>query len=82
MENEKRIDNIAGKMMSACTLCPRECHVDRSSEKKRFLRDGWDHLSGKSSTAYVGGTLYFRNKRFRNGILFRMRAALLFLSES
>lgn len=39
MENEKSIDNIAGKMMSACTLCPRECHVDRSSGKK--VSAGW-----------------------------------------
>ena len=46
MENEKRIDNIAGKMMSACTLCPRECHVDRSSEKKGFCgMDGTIYLA-------------------------------------
>ena len=36
MENEKSIDSVAGKMMSACTLCPRECHVDRSAGKKGF----------------------------------------------
>ena len=46
MENEKRIDNIAGKMMSACTLCPRECHVDRSSGKKGFCgMDGTIYLA-------------------------------------
>lgn len=46
MENEKSIDNIAGKMMSACTLCPRECHVDRSSGKKGFCRmDGTIYLA-------------------------------------
>ncbi len=46
MENEKSIDNIAGKMMSACTLCPRECHVDRSSEKKGFCgMDGTIYLA-------------------------------------
>lgn len=46
MENEKSIDNIAGKMMSACTLCPRECHVDRSSRKKGFCgMDGTIYLA-------------------------------------
>ena len=46
MENEKSIDNIAGKMMSACTLCPRECHVDRSSGKKGFCgMDGTIYLA-------------------------------------
>lgn len=46
MENEKSIDNIAGKMMSACTLCPRECHVDRSSGKKGFCgMDGIIYLA-------------------------------------
>ena len=46
MENEKSIDNIAGKMMSACTLCPRECHVNRSSGKKGFCgMDGTIYLA-------------------------------------
>ncbi len=46
MENEKSIDYIAGKMMSACTLCPRECHVDRSSGKKGFCgMDGTIYLA-------------------------------------
>ena len=46
MENEKSIDNIAGKMMSACTLCSRECHVDRSSGKKGFCgMDGTIYLA-------------------------------------
>lgn len=46
MENEKSIDNIAGKMMSACTLCPKECHVDRSSGKKGFCgMDGTIYLA-------------------------------------
>ena len=46
MENEKSIDSVAGKMMSACTLCPRECHVDRSSGKKGFCgMDGTIYLA-------------------------------------
>ena len=38
--------------------------------------------SGKGCTSYVGGTLYLRNKRLRDSVLFRVRAALLFLPES
>ena len=46
MENEKSIDSVTGKMMSACTLCPRECHVDRSSGKKGFCgMDGTIYLA-------------------------------------
>jgi len=46
VENEKSIDSVAGKMMSACTLCPRECHVDRSSGKKGFCgMDGTIYLA-------------------------------------
>lgn len=36
MENEKSTDNAVGKRMSDCTLCPRECHVERSAGKKGF----------------------------------------------
>ena len=39
-------------------------------------------LAEKGGASYVGGTLYLRNKRLRGSVLFRVRAALLFLPES
>ena len=36
----------------------------------------------KASVAWMRGTLYLRNKRLRGSVLFRVRAALLFLPES
>ena len=69
------------EIMSACALCPRECLADRGAREKKASVAWMRELSGKSGASYVGGTLYLRNKRLRGSVLFRVRAALLFLPE-
>jgi putative pyruvate formate lyase activating enzyme len=67
---QDRID-LAVKLMNDCTLCPRECHVDRLSGKLGFCRTGEKakvaslHAHFGEESPLVGdsgsGTIFFRS---------------------
>ena len=61
--------------MKECRVCPRNCNVDRLSDQRDFAGQGRDHPC-QGSTSYVGGTLYFRKRRLRCGLFFRLFTGL------
>ena len=64
------------EIMSACSLCPRDCHVDRNAGKKGFC--------GEDKTVYLARAalhMYFRKERIRGSVFFRLRTEVLLLSE-
>lgn len=69
------------EIMSACSLCPRDCHVDRNAGKKGFCGEDKTVYLAESGTSYVGRTLYFRKERIRGSVFFRLRTEVLLLSE-
>lgn len=65
--NESGIDERLRDRMSGCTLCPRMCGADRENGKTGFCGET-GRSGGESGASYVGGTLYFRKGRIRDGL--------------
>lgn len=66
-KNESGIDERLSDRMSGCTLCPRMCGADRENGKTGFAERQGDP-GGESGASYVGGALYFRKGRIRDGL--------------
>lgn len=68
------------EIMSACSLCPRDCHVDRNAGKKgfcgkikRFILRERHFICGKN--------LVFPERKDPGSVFFRLRTEVLLLSK-
>lgn len=81
--------NLAGDILTDCRLCPRECHVDRTSGERGFCRTGdmpfvssWGPHFGEERPLvgrYGSGTIFFGNCNL--GCLFCQNYSISHLGE-
>ena len=81
--------NLAGDILTDCKLCPRECHVDRTSGQRGFCKTGdmpfvssWGPHFGEERPLvgrYGSGTIFFGNCNL--GCLFCQNYSISHLGE-
>ena len=69
------------KLLTDCTLCPRNCHVNRMAGQIGYLPADGDAAGGKSSAALLGRTVHLGHGRFRWQCFWRLLDAVRVLPE-
>ena len=64
------------KLLTDCTLCPRNCHVNRMAGQI-----GYCLQTGKSSAALLGRTVHLGHGRFGCSVFWRLLDAVRVLPE-
>ena len=67
------------KLLTDCTLCPRNCHVNRMAD--RLLPADGEAAGGKSSAALLGRTVHLGHSRFGCSVFWRLLDAVRVLPE-